>query len=412
MAAGTAWTDRLSLIARRAVAWRAPFVYCAFVMALAAYGLAALDLRAESILPTGTAAAPLYGIGLLALAACSAGMIAVGRETTFRYLLAAYTADTAFLLVCWRLPLETEIPLVLMNVIWALLFEPFPSCLALGCAAAAALPTVVLLRDGTGIAAAASVALAGISQAVFGSLLLRAHERNRAHERYVNRLEENVAALTRANILSQEYAKDIEMESRARERDRLTRDIHDAIGYTITNAAMMMEAIKVMARTEPERVPAQVKRIRTHMEEGLAGIKRTLRDFRASEREAESVYMAVKKLVKVFTISTGMRVRWEMGNAEIRDLERFPEAVYHFIQEGLINAFRHGHASRVLIMLWDYGSELRIMLDDDGIGSQSGVTPGIGISGMRERAGLAGGRVAVDASPTGFRISMYLPTGR
>ena len=51
-------------------------------------------------------------------------------------------------------------------------------------------------------------------------------------QRYVNRLEENVASLTRANILSQDYAKDIELESRARERDRLTRDIHDAIGYT------------------------------------------------------------------------------------------------------------------------------------------------------------------------------------
>jgi signal transduction histidine kinase len=101
-----------------------------------------------------------------------------------------------------------------------------------------------------------------------------------------------------------------------------------------------------------------------------------------------------------------------MGNADIGDLERFPEAVYHFVQEGLINAFRHGHASRVIIMLWDYGDSLRIMLDDDGIGCPNGVTPGIGIAGMRERAELVGGRVSVDPSETGFRISMHLPTGR
>ncbi len=118
----------------------------------------------------------------------------------------------------------------------------------------------------------------------------------------------------------------------------------------------------------------------------------------------------MKKLVKVFTISTGLHVRYEMGNVDIRDLERFPEAVYHFVQEGLINAFRHGHASRVGIMLWDYGDALRITLDDDGVGCAGEVVPGIGIAGMRERAALAGGSVTIDATETGFRISMYLPT--
>jgi signal transduction histidine kinase len=403
--------ERFMRIAQRVGSWRAPFVFGAYALALFAYALVATDHHASSRLFAENIAPLVFGLGVFALAVCAACMIAVKKETEFRYLLALYTCATAFLMICYRLRVETDLLLVLANVQWALLFEPFPACIVLSCAAALLLPATLLLGDGHGILAAAAMALAGIAEASLGSLLIRAHEKTIDLQRYANRLEENVASLTRANILSQEYAKDIEVESRDRERDRLTRDIHDAIGYTLTNTVMMVEAIKVMVRNEPERVPHHTKRIRAQIEEGLTHIRKILREFRAREHEEESVYWAVKKLVKVFTISTGLKVRYELGNSDIRDLDRFPEAVYHFIQEGLINAFRHGHAARVTIMLWDYGDFLRIVLDDDGVGCPNGVKPGIGIAGMRERAALAGGRVSIDPAETGFRISMYLPTG-
>jgi signal transduction histidine kinase len=405
------FTKRLTQIAQRVSQWRAPFVLGAYALALLAYALIVADCDAVSRVFMGTVTHLVYSLGVLALAASAACMVVVKKETSFRYILALYTCVTALLMIGYRLRLETYLLLVLANVMWTQLFEPFPTCLVLSCATASLLPTTLLLPGGHGLFAAAALALAGTVQAMCGSLLILKHEKTISLQRYINRLEENVASLTRANILSQEYAKGIETESRARERDRLTRDIHDAIGYTMTNTIMMMEAIKVMARAEPERIPAHIKKIRAHTEEGLARIKRILRDFRAQEHEAESVYWAIKKLVKVFTISTGLRVNYEMGNADIGDLERFPEAVYHFIQEGLINAFRHGHASRVMIIFWDYGESLRIMLDDDGIGCPNGVTSGIGIAGMQERAALVGGRVAVDPAETGFRISMHLPKG-
>jgi signal transduction histidine kinase len=404
--------ERLLRISVRIGSWRAPVVLGAYALSLVAYAIVATDRRAGSPLFTSAVGPHVYSLGVFALAACSACMIVVKKETLYHSLLTLYTCVTAFLLLAYRLRLETDFLLVLANVLWAFLFEPFPACLGLSGGVALLLSASLLLAEGRGVLAAAAVALAAMALAALGSLLIRAHEKTIELQKYADRLEQNVASLARANILSQDYAKDIELESRVRERDRLTRDIHDAIGYTLTNTVMMVEAIKIMARAEPERVPHHVKRIRAEIEEGLAHIRQILREFRASEQEVESVYWAVKKLVKVFMISTGLKVRYEMGNADIGDLERFPDAVYHFVQEGLINAFRHGHASRVMIRLWDYGDWLRIMLDDDGVGCPNGVTPGIGIAGMRERAAIAGGRISVDPAETGFRISMYLPAGR
>ena len=137
----------------------------------------------------------------------------------------------------------------------------------------------------------------------------------------------------------------------------------------MTNTIMMMEAIKVMVRTEPERVPDHIKTHRAPIgggagahQEDPAGLPRP------RARGGVRLLGGQEAGEGVLRCPPGLEVRYEIGNADIRDLERFPDAVYHFIQEGLINAFRHGHASRVTIMLWDYGDCLRIVLDDDGIG--------------------------------------------
>lgn len=404
--------DRIARISKRIGSWRAPIIFGAFALSLPAYGLVLTDAQAASALITAAVAPLVYRLVVAGLLACAACMVVSRRESVFRHLLGLSLAATLFLILFYRLRVETVALLTLSNVLWAFLYQAHPSGIILSSAAAVVLPAAGLLVHAYGVFTAGAVVMVCAAAATLGSLLIRSREKNIELQRYINRLEENVASLTRANILSQEYAKDIEEESRTRERDRLTRDIHDAIGYTLTNTVMMTEAIKVMMRTEPERVPHHIKRIRTQIEEGLAHIRQTLREFRTREYEEESIYWAVKKLVKVFMISTGLQVRFEMGNVDIRDLDRFPDAVYHFIQEGLINAFRHGHASRVIIMFWDYGDWLRIVLDDDGAGGSGSVTPGIGLAGMRERAELAGGRVSIDPVETGFRISMFLPTGK
>jgi signal transduction histidine kinase len=401
--------ERIVRISKRIGSWRAPLVFGAFALSLAAYALILADAQAASSVLTRAVAPLVYRLTVAGLAACAACMVIARTESAFRSLLGASLGATLFLILFYLLRVETVALLTLSNVLWAFIYEAYPAGAILSCAVAVALPAAGLLAHAYGAVTAAAIMMVCAAAAMFGFLLIRSREKIIALQTYINRLEENVASLTRANILSQDYAKDIELESRTRERDRLTRDIHDAIGYTLTNTVMMVEAIKVMVRTEPAQVPSQIKRIRAHVEEGLAHIRKTLREFRAREKEEESVYWAVKKLVKVFTISTGLQVRYEMGNARISDLERFPDAVYHFIQEGLINAFRHGHASRVIIMFWDYGDLLRIMLDDDGTGCPTDVAPGIGIAGMQERAALVGGSVSIDPAETGFRISMYLP---
>jgi signal transduction histidine kinase len=352
---------------------------------------------------------PVHRGTVLALTGLAVTMLVSGPEQRFRYAISSHAGLSLLLMLLLKQPEGNVLLLLLTGLLPLTVYERFPLNLALCCAYATLVALLFLLLGGFWPFAVVRLALFGITIGLTGSLMGRYRESIIPLQRYINRLEDNVTSLTRANYLSQDYAKDIEEESKTAERLRLTRDIHDTIGYTFTNTIMMLEALKVMAHSEPELLDDYLESARRNTEEGMMQIRRILRDLRSREQAEETCYWAIRKLVKVFSISTGLQVRFEFGNVDTSGLDRFRESVYHFVQEGLINAFRHGHANRVSIMMWDYGDTLRLTLDDDGDGCPTEPKPGIGITGMRERAELAGGRVVIDNYAPGFRISMHLP---
>jgi two-component system sensor histidine kinase UhpB len=86
--------------------------------------------------------------------------------------------------------------------------------------------------------------------------------------------------------------------------------------------------------------------------------------------------------------------------------------IYRIVQEGLSNALRHAHPSRIAISITRAtgGEEaIAVVVSDDGEGSNR-PTPGFGLTGMRERVAAAGGSLTLGNRPGGgFAISAWLP---
>jgi signal transduction histidine kinase len=96
------------------------------------------------------------------------------------------------------------------------------------------------------------------------------------------------------------------------------------------------------------------------------------------------------------------------------DLDSIPTeiglAVYRVIQESLTNVTRHAAATRVAVSIERTPQELRVQVDDDGVGSSEAPEGGHGIIGMRERFRALGG--VLDARPRregGFRVQGIVP---
>jgi signal transduction histidine kinase len=336
-------------------------------------------------------------------------MFVVRSQVSYRRIYVFHAAVTIGSTFMFIYPQQTLLLWAIVTIVPACLYEDYPNGLIAASVVAVVLTLLSLLLYSRPLAEAGVQLLLMWAIALTLSVYTHQREDNIRLRAYIDQLEDNVTSLTRANYLSQDYAREVEEESRAAERRKMTRDIHDAVGYTLTNSIMMMEAAKVMLRAEPDRVGGYIESIRRNTENGLAEIKRILREVRARESPPPTVNWGMKRLIQVFATSTGTEVVEELGNTSWQALVTHSDCVYHFVQEALVNAFRHGRATRVTIMLWDHGPEIRVSVADNGVGSVATPQPNIGISGMVERAQAVGGRLMINNHVGGFEITLAVP---
>ena len=243
------------------------------------------------------------------------------------------------------------------------------------------------------------------------SLVIRYRESVIDHQDQIDELRAIGARLAEANLSVQNYAQNVRESTLSQERKRLTREVHDIVGYLVTNVSMAFEAIRLMATREPESIPELVVHARAQVETGLSEMRDVLRDLRSTPVERVSAVYSIRRLVRTFADATGISIRIEHGNATLFYDDVVQTVIYRFIQEGMINAFRHGSATRIVIQFWQTDAELTVTVWDNGAVPDQ-IEEGIGIAGMRERLDLVRGTLHIDLVPEGFRISMSIPTGR
>jgi signal transduction histidine kinase len=115
-------------------------------------------------------------------------------------------------------------------------------------------------------------------------------------------------------------------------------------------------------------------------------------------------------------VAYGLVVDGTVELAEDKERPRLdPEletAVYRVVQESLSNAARHADADYVAVEVLRQGETIRIAVGDDGCGFDvEQPSSGFGLTGMRERISLAGGRLEIKTSPAGTTILASLPCG-
>ena len=244
-------------------------------------------------------------------------------------------------------------------------------------------------------------------------LLLCAYKRLRFQAESDNRskalLQESLVRLITANVGYQDYAVSAERKAAWEERHRITREIHDTLGYTLTNLVMMTKAAEELIDHDHELLRGLLTAARKQCQESMAETRRTLRSLWAMKAPELMFSKQLWKTVRTFEIATGIDVQIEFRNLPQLLSGDIREILHRTLQEGLTNSFRHGRATQVTVLFWYDGSEISIVIRDDGIGNPK-FQEDIGIGGMRERFESAGGRVSV-RSPHGggFEIRAWVP---
>lgn len=227
----------------------------------------------------------------------------------------------------------------------------------------------------------------------------------------IRRLDAAVGQLTRANLGFQSYASHLEQETLHLERKRISREIHDTVGYSLTNILMMLEASGDLLEDDAHRsrqlLEGSIDEARRCLEETRA----SMRELRSSEMKESAGLAAVAGLCASFSQATGVSIETEYGNARTSYGEQADSAILRMLQEGMTNAFRHGMATGIRIQFWEQQDELHVRLQDNGRGAND-TEEGIGLAGMRERIEILGGRFSAGNGAGGFRIDARIPIAR
>jgi signal transduction histidine kinase len=217
-----------------------------------------------------------------------------------------------------------------------------------------------------------------------------------------------MSQIIEANIGFQEYANTVNEQSVSNERKRISREIHDTIGYSLTNIIMLSQQALYAARPEDENVRDLLATLNTEAREGLKDIRRALLELRIVEEEKLPGLKVITKITKIFAAATGTSVDLQVGNAPWDFRDDVNAFLYRMIQEGLTNSYRHGGATRVKVRLWVQQGELCVIIHDNGKGTTE-VIPGIGLSGMKERIDHLQGHLSAKSVSDGFELMAKLP---
>jgi signal transduction histidine kinase len=245
--------------------------------------------------------------------------------------------------------------------------------------------------------------------ALTAAWIARMSERQKELGDVIRIQEGNLDALAELNRNLQGYARIVDEQSTERERNRISREIHDISGYIFTNLIALMDAAGSMRRDDQAGLTDILVTARTQAQEGLRETRVALRKLRSEQPGMADSTRAIFKIVSIFRKIADIEVELNLGNLPHFLAQDLNLALYRTVQEALTNAVRHGKATRVRVNFWVEGTELLLTITDNGKGAFE-VVKGIGLEGMEERLGPLGGVVGVGRAPEGgFSLSVQVP---
>jgi two-component system sensor histidine kinase UhpB len=241
----------------------------------------------------------------------------------------------------------------------------------------------------------------------------------RPGQRLVERGGVEVAALVRAynEMLERLEAERRESGRRALqaqegERLRVARGLHDEVGQVLTGVLLQLDSLSVR---DEAGVRDDVEETKEAVHHALDEVRRIARELRPEMLEQLGLVSALTELSRKFADQSGIRVErgFPEGLPALSDQAEI--AVYRVAQESLTNVARHAEASRVQLTLEPGVDSVVLRVADDGRGASETMTSNGhgGLRGMRERALLVGGALAIKRGRDGgFEVRLEVPAGK
>lgn len=183
------------------------------------------------------------------------------------------------------------------------------------------------------------------------------------------------------------------------ERERISRDLHDLLGQTLTGIVVRSQLAQRLARTDAEAGVAEMAEVERAARAALGEVRATVAGWRHVDLDHE-VTVARDALAAA---GVGLTVVRDPGLVLTPSAET---ALGLALREAVTNVVRHARATRCAVALHLLDGRVVLEVTDDGVGGEQ--RDGNGLTGMRERIGALGGDVQRQARG-GTAVTVAVP---
>ena len=227
------------------------------------------------------------------------------------------------------------------------------------------------------------------------------------------RLQEVTLAEERARALQERITQVITAQED--ERRRISRELHDGLGPSLAAMGNRLRLCHRLVSSDPDQAERELEEVTKSVKSHVQEIRELIYDMRPLALDQLGLVGAIRQYVERFSQDTGIQSSFNIsGDIALDPLTDV--TVFRVVQECLTNVQKHAEASQVEVILQVMDGGLEIMVRDNGRGfDPQNTTPGtveggVGLTSMRERAGLVGGSLSVQSSPHGgCKITLLVP---
>lgn len=263
-------------------------------------------------------------------------------------------------------------------------------------------------RDGTAfVADITTVALSDEAGRVIGYVSVN---RDISERKQVEEMLQ--AGRERLQILSQRL-----IEAQETERRRVSRELHDEAGQSLTALKISLELMQADLLVESEKSYQILQEAVALTDETMKRIRLLAQGLRPPELDVVGLNLTMEDYCRDFAEHTRLSIDYTGADLPAVLPDEVTICFYRVLQESLTNVAKHAHANHVWVVLHSNADMLSLAVEDDGQGfdAQTAVSvsrqpQSIGLLGMHERLELLGGRLEIRSQPgQGTRLVASAP---
>jgi len=225
------------------------------------------------------------------------------------------------------------------------------------------------------------------------------------------RWEEQVMSLQRLSNHNAALGEQLRQAAVVEERQRLARELHDAVSQQLFAISMTTSAIKRQIEKNPERAAQQIELVEEMAAAAQAEMRALLLHLRPATLQNKTLREAIIELLEELTQKNTLTITWE-----IETVEGLPSGIedhlFRILQESLSNTLRHARANHITVKLFTLQGQVRLRVSDDGTGfdPEGEKMTSYGLRSMRERVIELGGSLEIySAIGKGTQIEVRIP---